>query len=381
MLAAAARKGVVEHVGARPGGCRDRDARSRGRAGLVVVAAPAGVGLRCRRGRHHRGVGGRRRGPARRGRGRSGVRLCGVAGAVRRPPRPAPGHPRAPVGSLCEPRWLAVTATVVPTAHRVLRRTVETHDSVTLELGPVHAPLPGFRPGQFMMLCAPGVGEIPISSCGDPTARHGVSVHTIRRVGAVSAALHDADVGRMIGVRGPFGTGWNLAAATGRDLLIIAGGVGFAAVRAPVLAVRADRAAYRAVTVVVGARSPEEILYRGELDDWRAAGIDVLVTVDRPAPGWSGPIGFVTEVLGRLDLDPARTRAILCGPEAMMRFSVRVLLGKGVAPDAVEVSLERNMQCGIGVCGHCQLGELLLCRDGPVVDYASAAPLMHTREL
>ncbi|MGO4201908.1 FAD/NAD(P)-binding protein [Rhodococcus sp. TAF43] len=274
-----------------------------------------------------------------------------------------------------------MTATVVPTAHRVLRRTVETHDSVTLELCPVHAPLPGFRPGQFMMLCAPGVGEIPISSCGDPTARHGVSVHTIRRVGAVSAALHDADVGRMIGVRGPFGTGWNLAAATGRDLLIIAGGVGFAAVRAPVLAVRADRAAYRAVTVVVGARSPEEILYRGELDDWRAAGIDVLVTVDRPAPGWSGPIGFVTEVLGRLDLDPARTRAILCGPEAMMRFSVRVLLGQGVAPDAVEVSLERNMQCGIGVCGHCQLGELLLCRDGPVVDYASAAPLMHTREL
>ncbi|QBJ94612.1 oxidoreductase [Rhodococcus sp. ABRD24] len=274
-----------------------------------------------------------------------------------------------------------MTTPLVPVPHRVLRRTVETNDSATLELGPVGSPLPAFRPGQFMMLCAPGVGEIPVSLCGDPSRQDGTLTHTIRRVGAVSAALHDAPVGRVIGVRGPFGTGWDLTPAIGGDLLIVAGGVGLAAVRAPVLAVLADRHRYRRVGLVVGARNPAEILYRRDLDVWQDAGIDVVVTIDQPTRDWSGPVGFVTEVLARLEIDPARTRSLVCGPEAMMRYAVRILEGKGMQPWDIEVSLERNMQCGIGVCGHCQLGELLLCRDGPVVDYAIAAPLLHTREL
>lgn len=275
----------------------------------------------------------------------------------------------------------APASSLVPLAYRVTGRTVETHDSVTLDLAPTRAAVPRFRPGQFMMLCTPGVGEVPISVCGDPTRADDVLVHTVRSVGAASAALHDAPVGAMVGVRGPYGTIWDLDAAAGGDLVIVAGGVGLAAVRAPVLAVRADRARFRNVTLVVGVRSPDEILYRGEFDDWRGADIDVTVTVDQPARGWTGPVGFVTEALARLPVDPARTWALVCGPEAMMRFAVRVLEGQGVDRRRVQVSLERNMQCGVGVCGHCQLGELLLCRDGPVVDYAVAHPLLHTREL
>ncbi|PTR32256.1 NAD(P)H-flavin reductase [Rhodococcus sp. OK519] len=273
------------------------------------------------------------------------------------------------------------TSVLVPTAHRVLHRTVETHDSVTLELAPTAAALPSFRPGQFMMLSVPGVGEVPISSCGDPTRDDGVLTHTVRRVGQASAALHDAPVGANVGARGPYGTAWDLDRAVGADLVIVAGGVGLAAVRSPVLAAVAHRTRYRNVTLVIGARTPDEILYRGELDGWRAAGIDVVVTIDQPARDWDGPVGFVTEVLARLTVDPHRTYALACGPEAMMRFSVRALDTLGVDRRRVQVSLERNMQCGVGVCGHCQLGELLLCRDGPVVDYAVAGPLLHTREL
>lgn len=275
----------------------------------------------------------------------------------------------------------APASSLVPLAYRVTGRTVETHDAVTLDLTPTGDAVPRFRPGQFMMLCAPGVGDVPISVCGDPTRDDDVLVHTVRRVGAASAALHDAPVGAVVGVRGPYGTTWDLGAAAGGDLVIVAGGVGLAAVRAPVLAVCADRPRYRTVTLVVGARSPEEILYRRELDAWRAAGLDVVVTIDQPARDWTGPVGFVTEALARLSVDPAHTRALVCGPEAMMRFSVRVLEGYGVERRHIQVSLERNMQCGVGVCGHCQLGELLLCRDGPVVDYAVAGPLLHTREL
>ncbi|MET4612584.1 NAD(P)H-flavin reductase [Rhodococcus sp. PvR044] len=269
---------------------------------------------------------------------------------------------------------------MVPTRYRVGDRTTETHDSVTLTLVPVRAALPTFDPGQFMMLAVPGVGEVAISISGDPAAPE--LQHTVRAVGAVSRAIHDAPVGSALGVRGPFGTGWDLGSCAGRDVVIVAGGVGLAAVRSALLAILAGREAYRRVVLVVGARSPDEFLFRRELDAWGASGaIDLEITVDQPTGDWDGPVGFVTEPVGRLSLDPGRTTALLCGPEPMMRFAARVLIGKGVAAEDVRVSLERNMQCGIALCGHCQLGELLLCRDGPVVDYATAGPLLHVREL
>lgn len=271
---------------------------------------------------------------------------------------------------------------MLPVPYRVAQRTIETVDSVTLRLTPVGEPLTAFRPGQFTMLCVPGIGEIAISISGDPTVSDGALVQTIRDVGAVSRALHRARPGQLIGARGPFGTSWDLESATGRDLVIVAGGVGLAPLRPVLLGALARRGEFGRVVLVAGARSPDEFLYREQLARWAAEpGAEVTLTVDRPARGWSGPVGFVTEPLARLKLDPERTTAFLCGPEPMMRYSANVLISSGVSIRDIRVSLERDMKCGIGLCGHCQLGPLLVCRDGPVLDYARTQPLLAVSEL
>lgn len=272
------------------------------------------------------------------------------------------------------------TDCMVPLPHRVAERRVETADSVTLVLKPLDAALPPFDPGQFTMLCAPGVGEVAISISGNPATYDGTLTQTIRDVGAVSRALHDAPVGAVLGVRGPYGKGWELA--IGRDVVIVSGGVGLAPLRPAVLAALARRASFEHVTVIAGARRPAEFLFSDELSEWaQRDDLAVELTVDVPVRGWRGPVGFVTEPLGRLTFDPARADALLCGPEPMMRFSAAVLLRMGVPADRIQLSLERNMQCGVGLCGHCQLGPLVVCRDGPVVTYDVAAPLLAIREL
>ncbi|WP_067893423.1 FAD/NAD(P)-binding protein [Nocardia vaccinii] len=266
--------------------------------------------------------------------------------------------------------------------YRVVDRTEQTRDTATLVLEPVRLAAQRFRAGQFMMLYSFGVGEIAISTSGDPAAANGVLEHTIRAVGAVSRALYDTRVGGVIGVRGPFGRGWDSASARGRDLVIVGGGVGLAPLRPVVLETLAARAEYRRVVLITGARTPADILFRHDQTRWQAARlVELYQTVDRPAPGWSGSVGFVTEPLAKLNLDPDRTTAFLCGPEPMMRFCAQYLLRKGIAATDIRVALERNMQCGVARCGHCQLGPLLLCRDGPVVDYATAEPLLSVREL
>ncbi len=275
-----------------------------------------------------------------------------------------------------------VAEPMLPVPYQVVGRAAETHDCVTLRLEPARDSLPPFEPGQFAMLAVPGVGEVAISVSGDSAGQDGSLTHTIRAVGAVSTALHDAPLGTPIGVRGPFGTTWDLASATGRDLVIVAGGVGLAPLRPVVLGALAGRAFYRHVWLIAGARTPAEFLFRTELEVWsERADIEVELTVDQPAAGWDGQVGFVTEPLARLPVDPARTTAFLCGPELMMRFAAQVLLRKGILADDIRVSLERNMQCGIGLCGHCQFGPILVCRDGPVVSYALAGPLLTIREL
>lgn len=274
------------------------------------------------------------------------------------------------------------TATMAPVAYRVRHRVAENRDSATLLLTPVGDALATPAPGEFMMMYAFGVGEVAISVSGVAEPPDPTITHTVRAVGAVSRSLHDAEPGTVIGLRGPFGTRWGVDDAAHRDLVIVAGGVGLAPLRPVVLAALRDRDRFGRVTVIAGARAREDFLFSAELDDWRhREDIDVHLTVDVPVQGWPGEVGFVTEPLRRLPLRPDITTAFLCGPEVMMRNGATELIRKGMASSDIRVSLERNMQCGVGWCGHCQLGPLLLCRDGPVVGYDVAEPLFRIREL
>lgn len=269
-----------------------------------------------------------------------------------------------------------------PVSYRVAASHSETRDSVSLRLEPVGPALPAFLPGQFTMLYKQGVGEVAISVSGDPSVRDGSLTQTIRDVGAVSRALTRTEPGGLVGVRGPFGTCWDLDSAVGHDLVIVAGGIGLAPLRPVLLGALARRSDFGRVVLIAGARGPREFLYREQLAGWAAdQRIEAHLTIDLPAAGWDGQVGFVTEPLARLNLNPVRTTAYLCGPEPMLRFAADVLLRKQVGASSIQLSLERNMQCGIGLCGHCQLGPLLVCRDGPVVDYARVRDLLATREL
>ena len=266
-----------------------------------------------------------------------------------------------------------------PARYVVTGRHAETDDTVTLMLRPVGNPIEPPRPGQFTMLYAFGVGDVPVSISG--FHRGEVLVHTIRAVGAVTRALCAAAPGDMIGVRGPFGTDWQVSGAGGRDVLIVAGGIGLAPLRPVVLAALDQRARYDRVVLLVGARSPDDLIFTRELETWRRRGADVLVTVDHGRDGWDGHVGLVTGLIENAIVDPANTVAFVCGPEIMMRLSADMLVHCGVPANDIRVSLERNMRCGAALCGHCQLGPLLLCRDGPVVSYAEAAPLVWVKEL
>jgi anaerobic sulfite reductase subunit B len=274
---------------------------------------------------------------------------------------------------------VTAAAPVVPARYEVTGRLAETHDTVTLGLRPVDRPIPPHQPGQFTMLYAPGVGEVPVSISGTGPGQG--LVQTVRAVGAVTRALCACRPGRVIGVRGPYGTSWDVAGASGGDLLIVAGGIGLAPLRGALLAALGQRDAYRRIVVLIGARSPQELIFVGDLGEWRRRGAEVELTVDRAAAGWAGHVGVVTQLLRRTPVDPGHTTALVCGPEVMMRLTARELLALGVPAARVRVSLERNMRCGVAECGHCQLGPLLLCRDGPVVSYATAAPLLAIREL
>jgi NAD(P)H-flavin reductase len=272
----------------------------------------------------------------------------------------------------------------VPRFYRVASRREDTGDTVTLELTEPAIGVPAFAPGQFAMLTALGVGEVPISvsGLGDNSGGHARRLqHTLRAVGAVTRALHAAQPGSLIGVRGPFGTGWDVESAAGRDVVIVAGGIGLAPLRPVVLSALADRSRYGRIVLLVGARTPGDLLYSDELERWRRDGVEVAVTVDRADSDWSGEVGLVTALIKPAGLAPRNSLAFVCGPDIMMRFTADALAAEGIPVHRIRVSLERNMRCGAAWCGHCQLGPLLVCRDGPVVGYDRAAPLMSVREL
>ncbi len=287
-----------------------------------------------------------------------------------------------------DPKIESVVAAVVPAdpmvprLARVLRRWREVPHTWTVEIEPEPpADDAAFAPGQFNMLYVFGVGEVPISMSGDPAAI-GRLRHTVRAVGGVSAALARLRPGDRVGLRGPFGTNWPLASAAARDVVIVAGGLGLAPLRPAIYRVLADRERYGRVSILYGTRSSDDILYHRELARWRRElDIDVEVTVDHAAEHWRGHVGVVTTLIPRAAFDPADCVAFVCGPELMMRFTVAALTKAGVSEDAIYLSMERNMKCAVGFCGHCQFGPTFICKDGPVFRYDRVRDFLRLKEI
>jgi NAD(P)H-flavin reductase len=274
-----------------------------------------------------------------------------------------------------------VRGSMTPLPYRVVRKRRENGDNWTLELEPVGEAIAPIGPGQFDMLYAFGVGEVPISTSGN-TVNGGALVHTIRAVGAVTGALCAASPGDVIGVRGPFGNRWPLEEAHGRDLVLVGGGVGLPPLRPALYHALAHRADFGHLVLLYGGRTPGDLLFARELERWRGRlDMSVDVTVDSAASDWRGRVGVVTTLIPAARFDPETAVAFVVGPEIMLRFTARTLLERGVARDRIWVSLERTMRCGVGLCGHCQLGTTLVCRDGPVYRWDAVEALLEVHEL
>lgn len=265
---------------------------------------------------------------------------------------------------------------------RVTAVVKETPDTFTLTVTPANGQeLEPFRPGQFNMLYVFGVGELPISISGDPEQPQQL-VYTVRSVGQATHALVSRKPGDVLGVRGPFGTHWPVEIARGKDVLIVAGGIGLAPLRPVIYHVLRHRDDYVRLLVLYGARSPRDLLYRKQLAEWsRAPDTQVLTTVDYGGLSWRGHVGVVTTLFRQLRLHPTETVAFICGPEIMMRYVIRQLEARGVAPNDIYLSMERNMKCAVGFCGHCQLGPYFVCKDGPVFSYQQMRPWLDRHEI
>jgi len=273
----------------------------------------------------------------------------------------------------------AVADPMLPVIERVARVRRESADIWTLEIEPAGGF--DFLPGQFNMLYALGVGEAAISISGDPAER-GRLIHTIRAVGRVSEALTRLKPGDPIGVRGPYGRGWPVEEAVGADVIIVAGGLGLAPLRPAIYRFLAERPRFGRLVLLVGMRQPDDILFQHELERWRRGlDIDLAVTVDHAGGDWRGNVGVVTTLIPRASFDPTHAVALICGPEVMMRFTIAGLAALGVPANATYVSMERNMKCAIGLCGHCQFGPTFVCKDGPVFTYELLRPIFGIREI
>lgn len=280
------------------------------------------------------------------------------------------------------PALSQVENAMVPRPYIVRRSKRETVDTVTLELEPEDGgELPPFAPGQFNMLYVYGVGEIPISISGDPAHRTRL-VHTTRDVGLVSRAVCGLKPGAIIGVRGPFGSHWPIELAEGRDVLVIAGGLGLAPLRSVIYHVLANRERCARVLLFHSAHLPENLLFRRELEQWRARfDLEVDIIVGHAHSSWKGNVGYVTTLLATAHFQPQNAIAFVCGPEVLMRSSAYELEKRGMVADDIYINMERNMKCGIGLCGHCQLGPYFMCKDGPVFRYSDLRELILREEL
>jgi anaerobic sulfite reductase subunit B len=275
---------------------------------------------------------------------------------------------------------VTVDPLLVPVPHRLLDIVDELDDVRTLLVAPFHGAPQRFEPAQCGMIGLPGLGEVPISISSDPDEL-GFHGYTIRRVGPITAALLALRPGDPLIVRGPFGNAWPTAAAEGGDVLVVGGGIGVAPLRSLVLRLAAHRERFGRVELVVGARTADRQLFGGEYERWRSLGIGLHATVDIGSPDWDGHVGLVTDLVEPLDLRWPDTTAFVCGPDEMMHHVADQLVDLDVDPTRIQLTLERNMKCGNALCGHCQLGPMVVCRDGPVVSYATIGRYHRIKEL
>jgi len=264
---------------------------------------------------------------------------------------------------------------MLPQPYAVRRLIQETDDTFTLDLKPLQSNgNGGFQPGQFNMLYVYGTGEVPISISGDPE-KPNTLVHTTRVVGTVTKAMRNLKIGDLMGVRGPYGTSWPLKEADDSDVVIVAGGIGLAPLRPALYGLMAHREKYGRIVLLYGTRTPDDILFKKELKQWRGEfDLEVYITVDRAMEGWRGNVGVVTTLVSGAPFDPHNAVALICGPEIMMKYAVQALNKRGLPYERIHVSMERNMKCGTGFCGHCQYGPKFVCKHGPVF------PLSEIRE-
>jgi NAD(P)H-flavin reductase len=269
---------------------------------------------------------------------------------------------------------------MLPRMARVDRVRREGADVWTIEIACDDAGF-AFAPGQFNMLYAFGVGEIAISISGDPATPQRL-VHTIRAVGRVSEALTRLRAGDIVGIRGPFGRGWPVEEAYGSDIVVVAGGLGLAPLRPAIHHVLNERQRYGRFVLLYGTRSPDDILFPRELERWRGRlDVDLGVTVDHAGGDWRGNVGVVTTLIPRRKFEPEQTIALVCGPEIMMRFAITALTNAGLPERSIYLSMERNMKCALGFCGHCQFGGSFICKDGPVYSYDQVRHLIDRAEI
>ena len=267
-----------------------------------------------------------------------------------------------------------------PQPFRIRKRRSETLDTFTLEIEPAKINQAfGFAAGQFNMLYVFGVGEVPISICADPRSKS--LMHTTRAVGPVTMAMSKLRPGDVLGVRGPFGSSWPIEQLDGLDVVVVAGGIGLAPLRGALHQLVRRRKKLSKLVFLYGARTPDDILYRHQLELWQRRGLQIEVTVDRALPSWLGDVGVVTSLIQRAPFNPANTVAMICGPEVMMRYAVFELQKRGVSAASIFLSMERNMKCAVGFCGHCQFGPEFICKDGPIFRYDRIANWFGIREL
>jgi NAD(P)H-flavin reductase len=272
---------------------------------------------------------------------------------------------------------------MLPVQYKIKSKTLENHDTFTFELLPLD-PEGNFRflPGQFNMLYLFGMGEVAISISGDSEKALPI-VHTIRAVGTVTKAMQNLQAGDVIGVRGPFGSSWPIESAKGKDVLVIVGGIGLAPLRPVLYYLMAHRENYGQVSLLYGARTPEDQIFMSEYLEWSKK-LDVYTTVDRVDKNknnWQGQVGVVTNLIAKAKFDASNSVAMICGPEIMMRFVGLKLKDYGMKFEDIFISMERNMKCAIGFCGHCQLAGTFICKNGPVYTYQEMQKYLELREV